>query len=242
MITMKRLELFVIIGILIFLVSPVDGITDNNSNNSNSNNSNSNNSNSNNSNSTTYRTFVDSYKGLYRVINMNTKNYTSYENKTLNINIGDTVEWVNDDDIGLTIISNEKLWKDKYGYMKSTFKRFNHTFTKPGNYTFYIRQYSTKFQPQTIVVKSSSAYSIKSNKSIVTKSNSTINTSRKTVIRIINSDSSNNSKSNDSEKLSNLGESPNWSINRINKFSNEIFLSIMVVCTIYIMTKFKKRI
>lgn len=224
---MTKTELFVIIGILTFFVSPVDGIVDNDSNNSNS---------------TTYRTFVDSYKGLYKVINMNTKNYTPYENKTLNINIGDTVEWVNDDDIGLTIISNEKLWKDKYGYMKSTWKRFNYTFTRSGNYTFYIRQYATKFQLQTIVVKSvSPTNSIKSKENRTTKQNSTINTSRKTVVRIINSDkNNNNSDNNESEKSTDLSKSnmPGG----INKFSSEIFLFIMIVCTIYLTAKFKKKI
>lgn len=221
---MTKIELFVIIGILTFFVSPVDGIVDNDSNNSNS---------------TTYRTFVDSYKGLYRVINMDTKDYAPYENKTLVVNIGDTVEWINDDDTGLTIISNEKLWKDKYGYMKSTWKRFNYTFTKSGNYTFYIRQYAAKFQPQTIVV--SPTNSIKSKENRTTKSNSTINTSRKTVVRIINSDkNNNNSDNNESEKSTDLSKSnmPGG----INKFSSEIFLFIMIACAIYLTAKFKKKI
>lgn len=237
---MTKLELFMMTGILILSIYPIHVLAIDNLNNSN-----------NSDNYTMYRTFADSYKGLYNVINMNTKTYVPYDNRILNINVGDTIEWINDDDmIGLTIISNEKLWKDKSGYLKSTRKRFNYTFKKPGNYTFHIRQIAG-IQPQIVIVKSTNAVnSTKSSKSkVATKQkNSTIDTSRRTIVRIANSSEIfENSGSNESiwdngSNVNNGSVEPPNRLEGISKFSNEIFLSIMIICAVYIKMRFKKNV
>lgn len=218
-----------IIFVLALIINIVDG-GDNNDNNNDNNNSN---------NVSTYVSLVDSYKGIYRVISVDTGKDLDYENRTLYIKVGDVVIWKNyDDDMGLTIVSKEKLWKDKQGYLKNMNKIINYTFHKSGNYTFYIRQYPGKFQSQTIVVKkiisvasantNKSSY-IKSNKSQTYKTGKNSSTDNKTIIRIVNYSENNSDKYVDSKEYLNNSDS---------KFK-EIFLAIMVACTVYIIRKFK---
>lgn len=98
---------------------------------------------------TTYKSDVDNYYGFYRIIavdsdtNTSSSEMLSYVNKTLNINVGDTVIWINDADPDepLTIMSTEGLWDNRSAYLRWNYQRFNYTFTEPGTYNVYIREY-----------------------------------------------------------------------------------------------------
>lgn len=96
-----------------------------------------------------YSVYVDEWYGFKRVIEAN---YTpfKYENQTLNLSVGDKVIWVNDaDNESLTIVSQEGLWAD--AYLKYNRHRFNFTFTKPGTYGVYMKEFPRR-PHQTIVV------------------------------------------------------------------------------------------
>jgi plastocyanin len=98
-----------------------------------------------------YKVFVDDYYGFRRVIDITYKPIV-YENFTLNINAGDTVIWVNMDyDYKLTLVSDQGLWdmNDTRAILIS--REFNHTFTKPGIYTFRLKE-EPRTAPMTIVV------------------------------------------------------------------------------------------
>ena len=76
-----------------------------------------------------------------------------YENQTLNINVGETVIWVNDasDNLELTIRSVQNLWDSVRGYLKYNYRSFNYTFTQPGTYEIYVKEYPRR-KHQTIIV------------------------------------------------------------------------------------------
>lgn len=113
---------------------------------------------------TTYKSYVDQDYGFYRVIGIG-ENLSAtgpartflvdinYTNKTLNINIGDTVTWINDatPDWPLTIISEQKLWGDRDAYLRWNYQKFNYTFNEPGTYSVYIKE-CRRCQNQTIIV------------------------------------------------------------------------------------------
>lgn len=86
-----------------------------------------------------YRVFVDDWYGFNRVIE---SNYTpfKYVNQTLNLNVGDTVFWVNDaDNESITIVSKEGLWADAYlKYSRSSFKFI---FNNSGTYEVYMKEF-----------------------------------------------------------------------------------------------------
>ena len=103
-------------------------------------------------NSTTYRSLTDGYNGFYRVIDTRTGTSLPYENNTFNINVGDNIIWVNDDPSDtITIISEQKLWKNNSAVLRHTGGQFNYTFNESGIYTFYIEQFQG-FPKQTIIV------------------------------------------------------------------------------------------
>jgi len=99
--------------------------------------------------SSVYRVFVDEWYGFKRAIEAN---YTpfKYENQTLNLNVGDTVIWVNDaDNESITIVSKEGLWADAYlKYIRSSFK---YIFNKSGTYEVYMKEFPRR-PHQTIIV------------------------------------------------------------------------------------------
>ncbi len=100
-----------------------------------------------------YRVFVDESYGFKRVIEVN---YTpiEYTNLTLNINVSDTVIWVNDaDNESLTIVSEQNLWDNRSSYLRETYRSFNYTFTQPGTYNVYMKEFP-RVRHQTIVVRS----------------------------------------------------------------------------------------
>lgn len=102
----------------------------------------------------TYRSFVDLDYGFYKVIDSGTKttmddgsvrtNFTAvnYTNKSLTVNAGDTVVWINYDpkDWPITIFSEEGLWGDNNSYLKQSYRTFNYTFTNPGKYGISIKE------------------------------------------------------------------------------------------------------
>jgi hypothetical protein len=105
-----------------------------------------------NSNSTMYLSFVHDGLGFYKVRNLDmpTPRQFVYDDRILNINIGDTIIWENDADITtFTIVSDQDLWNNKVGQIKVGHK-INYKFDKSGTYTFYIKEASEK--RQTIVV------------------------------------------------------------------------------------------
>lgn len=99
-----------------------------------------------------YKSFVDQDYGFKRVVE---SNYTPfvYENLTLNIHPGDTVIWINDADPDerLTIISEQDLWDNTSAILRWNRKEYSYTFTQPGTYSVYIKEYR-RVQHQSIVV------------------------------------------------------------------------------------------
>ncbi len=100
-----------------------------------------------------YRVFVDDSYGFKRVIEVN---YTpiEYKNLTLNINVSDTVTWINDaDSESLTIVSEQNLWDNRSSYLRETYRSFSYIFTQPGTYNVYMKEFP-RVRHQTIVVRS----------------------------------------------------------------------------------------
>jgi hypothetical protein len=99
-----------------------------------------------------YKSFVDQDYGFKRVIEINYRPFV-YQNLTLNISAGDTVIWVNDanPDEMLTIVSEQGLWNYTSAILRWNYQNFNYTFTQPGTYGVYIKEYPRK-QHQRIIV------------------------------------------------------------------------------------------
>lgn len=163
--TYSRVLLASVFLILLVFISITNGDTTNNTSsiyNGSNNSNNSNNSNSSNNSSSynrvtdTYKVFVDGYHGFYRVYNVNTGEELiggEYEDKTLNIRVGDIVIWSNEDPTEpFTVASEPRLWSNKTGYLKPA-KKFNYTFNRAGMYDIYIIQRQT-FPHQTVIVES----------------------------------------------------------------------------------------
>ena len=98
-----------------------------------------------------YKSFVDQDYGFLRVVETNYRPFV-YKNVTLNIFTGDTVIWVNDanPDEKLTIISEQGLWDNTSAILRWNYQSFNYTFTQPGTYGVYIKEYSRK--PHQIII------------------------------------------------------------------------------------------
>lgn len=69
-----------------------------------------------------------------------------YYNRTLFINKGDTVIWLNDANEDLSIVSEQGLWSGAEKLTKTNI------FNDSGEYIFYIKEYSRVYQK--IIVKS----------------------------------------------------------------------------------------
>jgi len=114
---------------------------------------------------TTYKVDVDQDYGFYRVVAIDLEPATDtkptstvlkerfYVNKTLNVNVGDTIIWVNDatPDWPLTIISNQGLWGDRDAYLRWNYQKFNYTFNESGVYSISLKE-CRRCQNQTIIV------------------------------------------------------------------------------------------
>lgn len=109
-----------------------------------------------------YTTLVDHMHGFHVVYEPNKNGgdilVKNYQNRTLNINIGDTVFWSNDavPDTQLTIMSRPVLWENitcgqsLCSYLGWDYKKFGHTFNKPGKYKIYVKEFP--YFNQTIIV------------------------------------------------------------------------------------------
>lgn len=99
-----------------------------------------------------YRAYVDTDYGFYKVsIISNVTNPIEYVNKTLTIDAGDNIEWVNCVTSGenLTLVDNTGNHTVKFNYQK-----YSRKFTTPGRtYMIGIKEYPG-ITPQTIVVRS----------------------------------------------------------------------------------------
>ena len=102
--------------------------------------------------SSTYRSFIDGYHGFYNVAVAETEDILPYENYTLNINVGEEIVWINDDQSdAITIISEQELWKDDEAVLESKGGKFSHIFNNSGMFTVYMKQYRDH-PKQTIIV------------------------------------------------------------------------------------------
>lgn len=87
-----------------------------------------------------YRVFVGQ-QGFYKIYDtVSNKNIPS-QNRTLNLYRGDTIIWTNDIDRRLTVISEQNLWDNKSGFLADEYKEFVYTFTNPGIYDVYIKEF-----------------------------------------------------------------------------------------------------
>ena len=107
--------------------------------------------------SITYNSEVDLNDGFYRVTVRDSPTYTYFVdwddvNKSLTINVSDTVTWINSDikDLKITIVSEQELWSEKDSYLKWNTRWFSYRFEKPGTYGVYVQE-NVKFH-QTIIV------------------------------------------------------------------------------------------
>lgn len=103
-----------------------------------------------------YKSDFDNIYGFTRIVSnaMETIPYDLY-NRTLTINAGDTVIWINDADNPeekLTIVSEQKLWDNTSAILRWRYKEFNYTFTQSGTYGVYIKEYP-RILHQKIIVK-----------------------------------------------------------------------------------------
>lgn len=102
-------------------------------------------------NSIVYMSLVDRYNGFGKIMNTSGEP-PLYENRTLNINVGDSVTWVNNDPSDkITIISEQGLWNDNGVILVHTGRRSSYTFNETGKYTFHIAEYNMS-KRQTIIV------------------------------------------------------------------------------------------
>ena len=79
-------------------------------------------------NAITYVSFVDGYNGFSRMTSV-AGEYSLYENHTFNINIGESITWINDDPSDkITVISEQGLWKNDSAILTHAGRRFSHVF------------------------------------------------------------------------------------------------------------------
>ncbi len=98
-----------------------------------------------------YLVLFDEY-GFNQVLEATYKKTILYEksNRTLTINAGDTVEWKNEYDYKLTLVSDQGLWTLGDTRAIMTGRPFNYTFNNPGTFTFSIEK--ERVTPLTIIV------------------------------------------------------------------------------------------
>lgn len=99
-----------------------------------------------------YKSYVDQDYGFKRVIEANNTPFV-YDNLTLNIQVEDTVMWINDADPDekLTIMSEQNLWNESSGLLRWNYQFLNYTFTQPGTYGVYVKEYP-RLRHQKIIV------------------------------------------------------------------------------------------
>lgn len=179
----------------------------------------------------TYKVFVDGYHGFYRVYSVNTGEELigeEYEDKTINIRVGDIVIWSNEDPTEtFTITSEPRLWSNKTGYLRSA-KKFNYTFNQAGMYDIYIMQRNT-FPHQTVIVESLN----------ITSNRTTMDIARDNAINktIIFKKKGNQSTNSTSAQKSKVTIKIYRKINKVPGF--EVILIIPIIITVYILNRKK---
>lgn len=85
-----------------------------------------------------YKSYIDE-KGFNKIYNYSSGSMI-YQNYTLNINKGDNVIWMNDDDNDhrITLVSN--LWSNDSMVLGWQTKEFNYTFDEEGIYDIFIKE------------------------------------------------------------------------------------------------------
>lgn len=95
----------------------------------------------------TYRSYIDNSYGFYKIRSVTPNINVQYDvtTRTLTINQGDTVVWLNDaeNNVPFTIISDQGLWSDgdKDAYLAYSNKQFGYTFDVAGSYNFHLKEY-----------------------------------------------------------------------------------------------------
>ena len=89
---------------------------------------------------TVYRIFVNDYRGFGHIYNLITNKPVIIQNNTLNIQVGDKIEFRNSFDSRITILNKQNLWDNKTGFLSGEYKTFDHTFKKAGTYNVYIKE------------------------------------------------------------------------------------------------------
>jgi plastocyanin len=86
-----------------------------------------------------YVVYTDREFGFWGVRSYDINHTLNYTSRTLNINTGDSIEWVNMDIEGdrITIISDNTLWEGGKA-LGSTGNKFRFTFNSSGDYRFHI--------------------------------------------------------------------------------------------------------
>ena len=98
--------------------------------------------------------YISEVDDLYGFRKVTVKNGSSnYINHTLTINAGDSVKWISvtNNNYSLTVVSREGLWNNSSSRMRYVLSWFNYTFTQPGNYEVYLKEFP-KVVPQKIIV------------------------------------------------------------------------------------------
>jgi len=97
-----------------------------------------------------YISDVDDVYGFRKVTVLN--GTADYTNRTLTINASDTIRWRSlSETYSLTIVSRENLWDNSSSRLRYVLSYFNYTFTEPGSYEVYIKEFP-KTAPQKIIV------------------------------------------------------------------------------------------
>jgi VCBS repeat-containing protein len=86
-----------------------------------------------------YVVFTDREFGFWAVRSYNINHTLNYTSRTLNINTGDSIEWINMDTEGerITIVSDNVLWEGGK-ILGGTGAKFRFTFNSSGTYRFHI--------------------------------------------------------------------------------------------------------
>lgn len=99
-----------------------------------------------------YKFYVHDIDGFYRVRALNTTQIPEYKNLTLGINAGDKVIWESEsEDYTITIVSEQGLWDNTSAKLLVNTKQFSYTFTQPGTYGVYVKEFP-KIRHQKIIV------------------------------------------------------------------------------------------
>jgi len=102
--------------------------------------------------SITYKSYIDNSYGFYKIRDITTQKPVPYNDRTLTINQGDAIIWINDvEDKSMTLINEQSLWENEDVYLVAS-GQFKYRFKMPGEYTFYIKEFPSA--RQTVIVNS----------------------------------------------------------------------------------------